>query len=191
MAPPFQSSFQTYATDFGIPGILDGAITGLTVLDPTENNEPTLLLEEDDPYAVEVDWQVTGAGLCSLGGTWQVALYISSADGQTGAAHGQLGATVPVAVVGCQQNYSVTFTQPGFAVGWYPRAASGFAMGGLAGTGLGCGRHFPGPTPGVYGTSRVAPSSLRSVRIAAPAARPIATPLFRAGPSLIRPIDVA
>ena len=111
MTPPFQTAFQTYATDFGIAGILDGAITGLTVLDTTENNEPTLLLEEDDPYAVRVDWQVTGAGLCSLGGTWQVALYINSVDGQPGAAHGQLGATVPVAVVGCQQNYSVTFTQ--------------------------------------------------------------------------------
>ena len=36
---PFQT-LQTYATDFGIPGILDAAITGLTVLDPTENNEP-------------------------------------------------------------------------------------------------------------------------------------------------------
>ena len=116
MAPPFQTAFQTYATDFGIQGILDGAITGLTVLDPTENNEPTLLLEEDDPYAVRVDWQVTGAGLCSLGGTWQVALYINSVDGQPGAAHGQLGATVPVAVVGCQQNYSVTFTQPASSV---------------------------------------------------------------------------
>src|SRR5215469_10129807 len=116
MPAPFQTSFQTYATDFGIPGILDGAITGLTVLDPTENNEPTLLLEEDDPYAVEVDWQVTGAGLCSLGGTWQVALCISSVDGQTGAAHGQVGATAFVPVVGCQQNYSVTFTQPGNSV---------------------------------------------------------------------------
>jgi hypothetical protein len=116
MAPPFQTSFQTYATDFGIPGILDGAITGLTVLDPTEKNEPTLLLEEDDPYAVKVDWQVTGAGLCSLGGTWQVALYISSVDGQAGAAHGQVGTTVFVPVVGCQQKYSVKFTEPANSV---------------------------------------------------------------------------
>ena len=58
MTAPFQTAFQTYATDIG-PGILDAAITGFTVLDPTENNEPTLLLEEDDPYAVQVDWQVT------------------------------------------------------------------------------------------------------------------------------------
>jgi len=39
MPAPFQTAFQTYATDFGIPGILDAVITGLTVMDPTENNE--------------------------------------------------------------------------------------------------------------------------------------------------------
>lgn len=114
MPPPFQTSFQTYATDFGIPGILDGTITGLTVLDPTEN-EPTLLLEEDDPYAVQVNWQVTGAGLCSLGGTWQVALYIDDIDG-VGTTHGQLGATAFIPVVGCQQAYTTTFNQPGNSV---------------------------------------------------------------------------
>jgi hypothetical protein len=107
---PFQTSFQTYATDFGIPGILDAAITGLTVLDPTENNEPTLLLEEDDPYAVKVDWQLTGAGLCSLGGTWQVALYINDIDG-VGPTHGQLGTTVNIPVVGCKKDYTTTFTR--------------------------------------------------------------------------------
>jgi hypothetical protein len=116
VSAPFQTSFQTYATDFGIAGILDAAITGLTVLDPTENNEPTLLLEEDDPYAVKVDWQVTGAGLCSLGGTWQVALYISDIDGRAGAAHGQLGTTVFIPVAGCKQNYTTTITQPANSV---------------------------------------------------------------------------
>ena len=112
---PFQTSFQTYATDFGIQGILDAKITGLTVLDPTENNEPTLLLEEDDPYAVKVDWQVTGAGLCSFGGTWQVTLYINDIDG-VGPTHGQLGTTVNIPVVGCKQDYTTTFTQPANSV---------------------------------------------------------------------------
>ena len=112
---PFQTSFQTYATDFAIPGILDAKITGLTVLDPTENNEVTLLLEEDDPYAVKVDWQVTGAGLCSFGGTWQIALYINDIDG-VGPTHGQLGPIVNIPVVGCQQNYTTTFTQPANSV---------------------------------------------------------------------------
>jgi hypothetical protein len=115
MSVPFQTAFQTYATDFGIPGILDAAITGLTVLDPTENNEVTLLLEEDDPYAIRVDWQVTGAGLCSFGGTWQVSLYINEIDG-VGQPNGQVGATVDIPVVGCQQNYTTTFTEPANSV---------------------------------------------------------------------------
>ena len=59
------TGFLTPGSDTG-PGALDGSIS-VDVLDPTENNEPTLLLEEDDPYAVKVDWQVTGAGLCSFG----------------------------------------------------------------------------------------------------------------------------
>jgi hypothetical protein len=112
---PFQTSFQTYATDFGIPGVLDAAITGLTVLDPTENNEPTLLLEEDDPYAVKVDWRVTGAGVCSLGGTWQVALYIDDIDG-VGPTHGQVGTTVYIPVIGCKQNYTTTISRPAKSV---------------------------------------------------------------------------
>ncbi len=58
---------------------------------------------------------------------------------------------------------------------------SALAMGGFAGTGFGWGRHCR-PAPGVYDASRVAPSSFRSVSLAAPAALPIATPLFRPGP---------
>jgi hypothetical protein len=114
MSQPFQASFQTYATDTG-PGILDAVITALTVLDPTENNEPTLLLEEDDAYAVEIDWQVTGTGLCSFGGTWQVALFIKDVDGQPGATNGQLAATT-IPVVGCQTAYTTTFSQPANSV---------------------------------------------------------------------------
>jgi len=116
-SPPFQTSFQTFATDF-LPttGILDASITGLTVLDPTENNESTLLLEPDDPFLVQVDWQLSGAALCSLGGTWQVSLYINPIDG-VGPTHGQLGTTIPDAVVGCQSSYSVTFSIPANSVG--------------------------------------------------------------------------
>lgn len=111
MTAPFQTSFQTFATDFGVSGILDAKITGFTVLDPTEKNEPVLVVETDDPYLVKVDWQVTGAATCSLGGTWQVSLYINSVDGQTGATHGQLGSTAMIPVVGCQQKYSHTFSE--------------------------------------------------------------------------------
>jgi hypothetical protein len=64
------------------------------------------------------------------------------------------------------------------------------AMSGLGGSGFGCGRHLPGPVPGVYGASRVAPSSLWSVSMAAPAARPIATPLFFAASLIFVCIDL-
>ena len=111
MTAPFQTSFQTFATDSGVAGILDAKITGFTVLDPTENNEATLVVETDDPYHVKVDWQVTGAATCSLGGTWQVSLFINSVDGQAGATHGQRGTTAFIPVVGCQQNYSHTFSE--------------------------------------------------------------------------------
>ena len=40
-------SLQTPVTDFNVPGILDGQVTGMDVLDPTENNEKTALLYTD------------------------------------------------------------------------------------------------------------------------------------------------
>jgi hypothetical protein len=46
---PLQSgSLQTPVTDSGVSGILDGQVTAMDVLDPTENNEKTALLEVDD-----------------------------------------------------------------------------------------------------------------------------------------------
>src|SRR5215472_15572 len=112
---PFQTSFQTFATDFGIKGIFDAKVTRLDVLDPTENDEVVLLLEEDDPFAVRIDWHLSGAALCSLGGTWQVSLYIDDIDG-VGPTGGQLGSTIPVPVIGCQSNYTVTFSLPANSV---------------------------------------------------------------------------
>jgi hypothetical protein len=110
MPAPFQSSFQTFATDFlPVTGILDASITGLTVLDPTENEE-TQLLEDDDPFDVKVDWTLTGAALCSLGGTWLVDLFINSIDGlHPGGRITPSPGPVPVPVVGCQTNYTTTF----------------------------------------------------------------------------------
>src|SRR5260370_20559014 len=67
MALPFQSSFQTFATDIPFPNILDAKVTALTVRDTTEN-EPTLLLEVDEPFAVEVAWSLSGVALCTIGG---------------------------------------------------------------------------------------------------------------------------
>src|ERR1051326_2552047 len=56
----FTGNFQTPADDIG-PGILTGTITGLTVRDMTENlpaGEKTWILEPDDAFSVEIDWQL-------------------------------------------------------------------------------------------------------------------------------------
>ena len=88
-------SLQTPVTDFGVPGILDGQVTGMDVLDPTEN-EKTALLEADDPFDVVLSWQLTGVATPIVGGYWVVTLYSSNMDG-VGKMVGPLGtATIPV-----------------------------------------------------------------------------------------------
>jgi hypothetical protein len=114
MALPFQSSFQTFATDIPFPNILDAKFTALTVRDTTEN-EPTLLLEVDEPFAVEVAWSLSGVALCSIGGTWWVALFIDDIDG-VGATSGALGAAAQIPVNGCQADYTTTFNIPANSV---------------------------------------------------------------------------
>ncbi len=74
-------SLQTPVTDFGVPGILDGQVTGMDVLDPTEGNEKTVLLEVDDEFDVQVSWELTGAATPVVGGFWVVALYSDDMDG--------------------------------------------------------------------------------------------------------------
>jgi hypothetical protein len=74
-------SLQTPVTDFNVQGILDGKVTGMDVLDPTENNEKTTLLEVDDEFDVELKWQLTGAATPVVGGSWIVSLYSDDMDG--------------------------------------------------------------------------------------------------------------
>ena len=75
-------SLQTTVTDTGVGNILDGQVTGLDVLDPTENNEKTSLLEVDDEFDVVLSWQLTGNSTPVVGGSWIVALYSDDIDGQ-------------------------------------------------------------------------------------------------------------
>jgi len=75
-------SLQTTVTDTGVGNILDGQVTGLDVLDPTENNEKTSLLELDDEFDVVVSWELTGNSTPVVGGSWIVALYSDDIDGQ-------------------------------------------------------------------------------------------------------------
>jgi hypothetical protein len=75
-------SLQTPATDaLGSPNaVLDGKVTGMDVLDPTEN-EKTMLLEVDDEFDVQVTWELDGAATTVLGGSWIVSLYSNDMDG--------------------------------------------------------------------------------------------------------------
>jgi hypothetical protein len=79
---PLQSgSLQTTVTDTGATGILDGQVTGMDVLDPTEGNEKTSLLEVDDEFDVQLSWELTGNSTPVVGGSWIVALYSDDMDG--------------------------------------------------------------------------------------------------------------
>lgn len=74
-------ALQTPATDFPAHGILDGKVTGLKVLDPTEPKEQTSLLEVDDEFDVQVSWELTGAATTVVGGSWVVTLFSHDMDG--------------------------------------------------------------------------------------------------------------
>lgn len=76
------SSFQTPATDFpGGNAILAAQVLDLRVLDPTENNEQTSLLEVDDEFDVQVTWELTGAATPVVSGYWILSLYSDDIDG--------------------------------------------------------------------------------------------------------------
>jgi hypothetical protein len=94
-------SLQTPATDaLGSPNaVLDGKVTGMDVLDPTENNEKTTLLEVDDEFDVQVTWELDGAATTVLGGSWIVSLYSNDMDG-VGTMKGLIGGPDIVPIVG-------------------------------------------------------------------------------------------
>ena len=92
-------SLQTTMTDSGLSGYLDGQVTGMDVLDPTEGNERTSLLEDDDEFDVQLTWQLTGSSTPVVGGTWIVALYSDDIDG-IGAMTGLIAGPAVVPIVG-------------------------------------------------------------------------------------------
>jgi hypothetical protein len=79
-------SLQTPADDIlGSPNaLLYGKVTGMDVLDPTENNEKTALLEVDDEFDVQLTWELDGAATTVVGGSWIVSLYSDDMDGVGG-----------------------------------------------------------------------------------------------------------
>jgi hypothetical protein len=91
------SALQTPATDFGKPGILDGRVTSMVVLDSTEQNEITALLESDDEFAVRLEWQLSGAATTVVGGFWVVSLYSKNMD-NLGLMQGLIGGPDVIAI---------------------------------------------------------------------------------------------
>lgn len=83
-------SLQTAATDSRVSGILDGTVTSMDVLDPTEGNEKTSLLEVNDEFDVRLTWQLAGSMCFTVGGYWVVELYSNHLDG-VGAMQGLIG----------------------------------------------------------------------------------------------------
>lgn len=107
--PLQSSSLQTPATDFGVAGILDGQVTAMDVLDPTENNEKTSLLEDDDEFDVQLSWRLTGAATPVVGGSWIVQLYSSNMDG-VGPMVGPLGPPVAIPITGAVSPLTFQYT---------------------------------------------------------------------------------
>jgi hypothetical protein len=56
----------------------------MDVLDPTESNEKTSLLEVDDVFDVQLAWEVEGVAATAVGGSWIVSLYSEAIDGAGG-----------------------------------------------------------------------------------------------------------
>jgi len=110
-------SLQTTVTDTGVPKILDGQVTGLDVLDPTENNEQTSLLEVDDEFDVVLSWELTGNSTPVVGGYWIVSLYSDDMDGQ-GLMTGLIAGTSPLKF---QHKFTVSPPKP--QVGLYQLTA--------------------------------------------------------------------
>lgn len=108
--PLESSSFQTPATDFPGGGpILAGNVLDMQVLDPTEGNERTSLLEVDDEFDVQVRWQLTGAGTTVTAGTWLVSLYSDDIDG-VGAMTGRIAGPDAIPFTGQPSPHVFTHT---------------------------------------------------------------------------------
>jgi hypothetical protein len=120
-------SLQTPVTDFNVPGILDGQVTGMDVFDATEGNEKISLLEEDDEFDVTLSWQLTGAATPVVGGFWLVTLYCNAIDG-VGTMTSPLASAPPISLTGgpgtlaFQYTFKVAPPQP--KVGLYKLTAT-------------------------------------------------------------------
>jgi hypothetical protein len=94
-------SLQTPASEsLGSPNpVLDGRVTSLDVLDPTNNNRKTSLLDVAKPFDVQVHWELDGFDTQIVGGSWIVSLYSDDMDG-VGQMKGHIAGPVTIPVNG-------------------------------------------------------------------------------------------
>lgn len=91
------SALQTPVTDFQVHGILDGNVSSMVVLDPTEKYEKGALLESDDEFDVQLNWELSGAATTVVGGYWVVSLYSKNMD-NLGPMQGLIGGPAVIAI---------------------------------------------------------------------------------------------
>jgi len=133
LMPLQNGSLQTTETDFGTTGHLDGTVTGMDVLDPTELTggvpEKTTLLEVDDEFDVHLTWELNGADTTVVGGYWLVSLYSDDMDGlPTSTMTGLLDSSPPIQIVGgigpLKFDYTFKVIPPKVQVGVYKLTAT-------------------------------------------------------------------
>jgi hypothetical protein len=95
------------------PAHLNGTMS-VQVLDPSDPGTPTNIIETDDAWKIQVDWQVDGLSAPYLGGTWHVRAYLDDADGVAPSSGLVASADKPVGPFfpPLPRTYSVTMTIP-------------------------------------------------------------------------------
>jgi hypothetical protein len=104
--------------DPNIPGLIEGNVSTLVVLDPANTFPPfevgNHVLNRADPFVVTVKWKITGLlrplWLSALGGNWNVQLYAESIGGGPEIL---LASDNTVAADPAREDYEVSFTVPG------------------------------------------------------------------------------
>ena len=99
----------------------------MDVLDPTENNEKTSLLEVDDEFDVQLTWELDGSATTVVGGSWVVSLYSDDMDG-VGAMKGLIAGPAIIPIVGAPSplvfRYTFRVPPPTPQVGLYKLTAT-------------------------------------------------------------------
>ena len=120
--PNRRFSFRTPLAGTRASWALVGAITALAVYDPTESAESTPILEADDPFSVQIRWELSGPAVSVVGGTWHVELYLQEIGGSRETRLGPVD--IPVVITGDPTTFEADFNAPPVDAGLYRLAVS-------------------------------------------------------------------